>query len=418
MPTMKPVSNHDYYQCKRCYGASGMDLASLTDFYLPLIGTDAYGVFLALIREGDSTYLHESLFRLLGLTPGEFENALNALEAVGLVRTFVKNEGAQTLFVYCLYAPLHAAEFNGDIMLSGTLKGKLGEETYERLLARHNGDEAVTDMEEVSASFPSYFTKTFDAKYYLGAGKNSRIDGKATVKTGFDRVAFLEKLSELGLRKNALSEEEILIIEKIATLYSLNESTIAEIVFPTLKVNAPVGKKVDRELVAKMAAQAMPFGYLKEEPGESSHVDSDTILAQKVKMMDSMPPARWLSVLQKGHKPASSDLKLVEHLLIDIGLPAPCVNALLEYVLVKNDNVLSAAYCEKIAAAMVREGCKSARDAMDYLMRASRKRRKPRPVVTQEPVKETPKKPMAKEEGTEYVSDEEVDAALADLFKE
>lgn len=413
---MKPVSKHDYYECKRCYGASSMDLASLTDFYLPLIGTGAFGAYLALIRENEGVLVHESLLSLLGLTPGEFENALTALEAVGLVRTFVKSEGDVSLFVYCLYAPLHAAEFNADIMLSGTLKGSLGEEAYQRLLSRHQGESPVADMEEVSASFPSYFKQTYDAKYYLGAGSSS-VDGKAMVKTGFDRVAFNARLSSYGIRKNALSEEELTMVEKLATLYTLSEETMGELVFSSLKPNAPMGRKVDREALTNLCAKAMPFTYLREEKGESSNVNSDTILAEKVRMMDSVPPARWLSFRQNGHKPARSDLKLVERLTLEIGLPGPCVNVLLDYALEKNDNVLSAPYCEKIAAAMVREGCKSARDAMDYLKRGKRRKKG----IMREETEETLNKPeaMTKEKKDDgYVSDEEVDAALAGLFED
>lgn len=414
---MKPVSLRDYYECKRCYGASSMDFASLTDFYLPLIGTDAYSAYLALTRVDEGTFVHEALFNYLGLTPGEFENAMTALEAVGLVRTFISSVEGSSLFVYCLYAPLHAAEFNSDIMLSGTLKGKLGEEAYGRLLSRHQGASAMTDLEEVSASFPSYFKKTYDAKFYLSVNNDHKDAGKAKAQTGFDRVAFLDKLSALGLRKNALSEEEIIYCEKLAALYSLTEDTIAELVYGAIRPNVPVGKKIDRDVLARNAEIARPFRYLDPEKGEKSDVNSDTALAKKVRMMDEIPPSAWLGILQNGHKPARADLKLVERLNLEIGLPGPCINALIEWVLKRNDNVLSASYCEKLAASMVRAGCKSARDAMDYLKRSNRKKK---PVIQEEPeyVEEVPAKeePAAKKE--EEISDEDLDAALDRLFKE
>ena len=77
-----------------------------------------------------------------------------------------------------------------------------------------------------------------------------------------------------------------------------------------------------------------------------------------------MPPASWLAVLQNGHKPADSDLKILESLSLNLGLPNPVINALVDFVLQKNDNILSKAYIEKIGAALAREGVKTSLDAM------------------------------------------------------
>ena len=419
---MKPVSVLDYYQTKRCYGASSMDLATLTDFYLPLIGPRAFACYLALTREDGLGHAHKNLLACLDLTPGEFEPAIAACEAVGLIRTFVRQEGAANVFVYCLYAPLHAVEFSADTMLAGTLKGKIGLEEFERLFARHEGEAAVDDMEEVSVSFPEFFKPSYDASFYLGKAKDRRSLGKATVRTGFDKVAFCRAIEALGLRKNALSDDELSEVDKIATLYSINENQMAELAYGCLRPNAPIGKKLDAQSLARLASAAMPFTYLREEKGESSGVKSDSKLAEKVRMMDAMPPARFLSVLQGNHKPAQSDLKLVERLTMQIGLPGPCVNALLDWVLTKNNNVLSAPYCEKIAAAMVREGCRSARDAMDYLTRSGRRKTKKTydgtddsatAVKTESIVQPTSGQPKE----SEGVTDEELDAALEAFYK-
>ena len=419
MARMKPVSVHDYYQTKRCYGDSSMDLASLTDFYLPLIGSRPFAAYMALTREDGNTHAHEGLMVCLDLTPGEFETALSALEAVGLVRTFVKPiEGAQ-LFVYCIYAPLHAAEFSSDIMLSGTLKGKIGIEEFERICSRHQGEQAMEDMEEVSVSFPDYFRPSYNPEFYLGKPSAGLKAGKAAPKTGFDRAFFVASMEKLGLCKNGLSEEEIVAVEKLATLYSLPEATIAELAYGCLRINAPVGKKLDLSALGNAAAAAMPFGYIRQEQGRSSGVKPKSDLAEKIIMMDEMPPARYLSVLQNNHKPASADLRIIEKLKMEIGLADPCINALIEWVLHKNDNVLSAAYCEKLGAAMVRAGCRSARDAMDYLTRSSRRKKKVETPVVSAPV-ETPveeqSKPTPSSDSNGSDLDAAVDQALKDLF--
>lgn len=413
---MKPISSQDYFQSRRCYGEVSLDIASLTDFYLPLVGSNAFSTYLALSREGEKTFTHKDLVDLLGLTLGELEIAIGRLEAVGLIRTFFQAEGKTRLFVYCLYAPLHASEFNADIMLSGTLKGKLGEETYANLLSRHSGKEGLADMEEISASFPEVFKPTYDAKYYLSSANRDSISGKANPKTGFDKVAFLSRIEGMGLRKGALSEDELRDVEKIAALYRLNENTMAELVYGCLRTNAPIGKKLDREALSRVAANAMPFDYLKKEKGASSGVKPVNSLAKKVVMMDELPPARFLSYRQGGHKPASADLKLIERLSLEIGLPDPCINALLDYVLETKDNQLPSAYCEKLAASLVREGCRSARDAMDYLTRSRRKRKKPIDDDPQ-PIEETPEAETPAPTPKDAASiDAELEAMLQDIY--
>ena len=413
---MKPVGNYDYYQCRACYGHSGVDYACLTDFYLPLIGADAYASYLALCREEISARLHEDLLKVLDLTPGEFEKAIEALEAGGLVRTFVGEQEGRKLFLYCLYAPLHAGEFASDIMLAGTLKGKIGEANFARLYSRHQGDYAPDDMEEVSVSFPTHFNKAYDASFYLGVQSKGKSLGKAEAKTGFDSSAFLEKTEALGLRKNAISEEELSDIAKLASLYGLSETTMAEAVLECLRINMPRGKKVDIQALSRKASAMMPFTYFRKEEGASSDVSGDTILAQKVRMMDQMSPAKFLSMLQNGHKPAEADLKLIERLNLQIGLPSPCINALLDYVLQTKNNTLPAAYCEKLAASLVREGCRTSRDAMDYLKRGNRGRKKTIPVTPGGSVAPTETKP-ASEAGDKDL-DALIDEALADLYKD
>ena len=305
--------------------------------------------------------------------------------------------------------------------MSGTLKGKIGFEEYARLLSRHQGQAVVADMEEVSVSFPSYFRTTYDASCYLSAEEKPD-NGEALPKTGFDRAAFAKELEVMGLRKNALSAEEITAVEQIATLYSLDEKRIAELTYSSLRFNMPVGKKLDAQALSVAASKATKFKYLREEQGESSDVRGDTPLAEKIRMMDQCPPAKFLSILQNYHEPARSDLRLIERLTLNIGLPAPCINALLDYTLHTHDNQLPNAYCEKVAASMVREGCRSARDAMDYLRRGDRKRKKrtAAPVVEDDVIieRDEPVAPAAPRKTEPTISDEELDAMIDDFLKD
>jgi replication initiation and membrane attachment protein len=137
-------------------------------------------------------------------------------------------------------------------------------------------------------------------------------------------------------------------------------------------------------------------------------------------MMDRMAPSDWLTILQNGHKPASSDLKIIQSLSFDLGLPNPVINALVDFVLQKNDNVLSKAYIEKVGGALAREGVKTALDAMDYLKKINEKfsgKRAPKGNKESPDISsEAPKASSSETPAQSDVSDEDVEKALADLY--
>ena len=72
-------------------------------------------------------------------------------------------------------------------------------------------------------------------------------------------------------------------------------------------------------------------------------------------------------------------LNVYERLINDLSknyhLPNPVINAVVDYVLTKADNVLSRAYAEKVAASLVRENARTAVDAMNYLRKIDKKTR-------------------------------------------
>ena len=89
--------------------------------------------------------------------------------------------------------------------------------------------------------------------------------------------------------------------------------------------------------------------------------------------METYSPKKFLALLQNGSQPAISDLKIVDDLSKNFHLPNPVINVLVDYVLSKNNNILSRPLCEKIGASLAREGVTTTIDAMNYLTRVMKK---------------------------------------------
>lgn len=417
---MKKVGSKDFYQVRKMSSISDLDRGYLIDLYLPLIGGLALASYDALAMDDTATdssliYNHEALFARLQVTPGQFEKALEALEATGLVRTYCKEAERSSYFVYSVYAPLDPKEFFEDPLFSGTLRTYIGNAAVGNLEKKYAAAEKVTDMEEVSMSFKDFFHPNLEDPIYATSPKPMLGHRNGKLRTGFDYRAFADELRSCGSNIEILSSREINRIEKLATLYDLDSAVMADMVIESTDPSRRRDSRVNFDVLAGKAGNAAPFKYLRQHVGEKSVISSSSALAQKIRMMDSVTPFRWLSLLQGGTKPSSSDMKLIQHLAFDIGLPNPVINALLDYVLQKNDNRLPSAYADKIAGALARTGVATARDAMEYLnstySRAKKAEEQKKDIDSEEAATQT-----AVKKETAEVSDEEFDAAINDIF--
>ena len=408
------ADSQDYYEVRRMAALTGEGMKTLAKCYLPLVGTEALGVYFALYHDPtwgtSSLQTHESFYRRTLVTSGTFERSMKALEAIGLVRTFVKKSDPASYYVYCLYAPLEPYVFLDDPLLGPSLEKVVGSKIMKNLRETFPAVKLPDDMDETTTDFGSFFQPDFDKN--IGITREHK--GKANVPLAFSANKLRAELLKIGINPDYLSGNELDQIAKIATFYELDEATIASFCFDCYHPRKAKGFRLDFNALSEKARGSLRFRYIRKANLAKSEVSSQSALAQKIQLMDETKPYVYLAMLQGGHRPPASDAKLLERLSLDIGLPNPCINVVVDYVLDKNDNVLSSAYCEKIAGALVREGCQSARDAMDYLTKVNRQRKaKPRNSLAKTP--NISEKPAQKQE---EVSNEEIDALLDELYGE
>ena len=333
---------------------------------------------------------------------------------MGLVRSFVKRGQDASYYVHCIYAPYSAAAFLADPLLGGTLEKTLGKERVDELRKANPLPSVPSDMEEVSQTFNEYFAPSFGEVIQKNSALNQPLNN--AIPISFERPKFEVELRRLGINPKSLSEEEFDTIGKLAELYRLNEESIASLVFNAFEENRQKGQRLNFKKLSELVKSSLRFSYARSA-GEKSQVSGNGDLAKKIKLMDETNPVDFLKLVQGNKRPPRADLNLIET-LAGLGLPYPCINALIDFVLQKKHNTLPASYTEKIAGALVREGCKSARDAMDYLytidkeMRGQKGGKKPA-----KPYKNEEKQDFEPEK-QEEVSDEEIQALLSGLDDE
>jgi replication initiation and membrane attachment protein len=415
---MKELSPSDLFETRAESLFSSRDQDYLLDFYTPLIGIKAVALYEALLaEESPESHAHETFLSKIQFSVGEMVAALNALEAVGLVATYYQKGEKFNNFVYCLYAPKTPKEFLDNVLFVGTLRKYLDNDKIDALAKKYALLPPPSDFENVSESFRDYFAPDFDDPTYQESTPTTGGRKTGAIQTGFDKNAFLKALlaKDPRVKETTFSAEEYVKLARLAALYSYSEEAMADFVYPHLYFGKEAGNRIDFYGVEKEAKESLRFAYLHPAPAKSSEVHDDGALARTIRAMDNLTPVEFLSKLQKGNKPASSDLALLEELTVEMGLSAPLCNALVFYVITTKDGQLPAKYAEKIAASLMRKGIETSLDAMNYFSAGKKTYSKPAEnEVAPAPVEAKPSVALTEKEGT--ISDAEFDQLMSELY--
>ena len=166
---MVTITQQDIYEIRIASLVSNVDKDVVIELYQPLIGSTAVMLYLTLLKqkrnENDEEFVftHEYLMGLMQLSPNNLLTARHALEGVGLLRSYEKQEGDSRYFIYVIYAPKTPKAFFDDVLFKGLLVQMLGQKEAKRLASHYKVDlEIEKDFKEVSASFVDIFNPNYD----------------------------------------------------------------------------------------------------------------------------------------------------------------------------------------------------------------------------------------------------------------
>lgn len=377
---MNYLSENDIYEIRIASLISNVDKDVIIELYQPLIGSLATMLYLTLLKqkrnEDDEIVFPTSvLLSTMQINLGKLLEARRALEGVGLLRTYMKSGDNNASYIYMLYAPKSPKDFFDDVLFKGLIIQYLGEKETKRLAFHYRVDLKISDeYKEISASFVDIFNPDYDDSSFRKNISDSLLGhNSGRVKMDFSVELFNKYIEENSqINASLLSRKDIKEIERIATLFGLNEKSMAYIIIDEYDAN--LNPHIDYSKVFVKAEDQIRYPMLQKRILARSKVSGDGVLASKVKLMEQKSPAEWLQLLQNNTKPASSDLKIVNDLSKNYGFSKGVINVIIDYVLHKNNNILSNNYCEKIASSLARENVTNAVDAMNYLNSLSTKK--------------------------------------------
>ena len=368
---MDYVSKNDFYEIRVASLITNLDRDSLLELYQPIIGAKAASLYLTLSTQkkspdGGNIFKTEQLLKSMQLTSAEFIEARHYLEAVGLIRTYESVQEDVRCYIFVIYSPKSPKAFFDDVLFSGLLIQSVGEKEAKRLANKWKVNLTIPEeYHEVSASFVDVYHPDYDdPSFRKGFGSQilGRDHGRAQLEFSYDLFfSFIKENS--GIDIYSFKKKDMKEISRLATLFGLNEKTMAEIVIDEYVSEGT--NHLDFERIKVRSENKIKYSQVNNIT--KSDISGDSELANKIRMMEDVAPAKFLQYLQQGTKPARSDLAIVDSLSKDYGFNNGIINVIVEYVLYKNSNVLSKNYAEKIAASLAREGVATTVDAMNYL---------------------------------------------------
>ena len=402
------------------------DRTILTMLYQPIVGPLSIMLYFSLWSDLDKSelmsteYTHHHLATNMQLSLEEIIEARKKLEAIGLLKTFYKEEDINT-YIYQLYSPIKPSEFFNHPILNVVLYNNTGKKEYEKLKNYFKTPRInMSSYEDITVSFSDVFKPVALTSYdILNDDIRKTNIRKLSIDTNFD-FEFLESTLPKSLDKSKIFTKDVKeLINQLSFLYQLDAVKMQDIIPICLTERGTLNKEELRKtcrnyyqfdnhgLLPTVVYNKQPE-YLKKPPGDTSK------RARMIYTFESINPYELLKSKNNGAEPTARDLKLAEDLIIKYGLKCGVVNVLIDYILKTQNNKLNRAYAETIAGQWQRSKIETVDEAMQLAEKEYNKRYKKdsttsstkTKVMKEEKIPEWFDKKISKEEATKEEQEE------------
>ena len=348
----------------------------LINLYQPLIGTVAVGLYNTLWSFLDRfelmsiEFTHNTLLNNMMISCNEFKEAREKLEAIGLIKTYVKKELVNN-YVYELYSPMSAKEFLTNPILATALLTAIGDKEFERTTSFFKIPYVnLRNYEDVTANFSDTFiwtTSNIRNMEMLNL-KNKTTRGLSIISK-IDINTILSLIPEELLNHN-LTKDMKDYITKISYIYNYDNEMMVELIRNSLTDK----HTIDKVKLKEQAANYYQFDNMDKAPSLIYRKQPEYLRTQKdglskrmkmIKIFETTSPYDFLCSKYKTGTPSISDIKIIEYLSLDLDLKPGVVNVLVDFVLKINNNKLTKKFIDAIASQWKKSNIETVEDAMN-----------------------------------------------------
>ena len=351
------------------------DIKLVTMLYQPIIGFAAVSLYLTLIDDLDKRDVmsedltHHHLMSTMQLKLDDIVVAREKLEAVGLLKTYLKKGGVNQ-YAYLLYSPISAYEFFSHPILNVVLYNNVGKKEYDKLLNFYKVPRVVLkDYEDVTVSFDDVFKSVRGSILDLEEDIMKKNSNNIVLNKGIDFNLLISSIPKDMINEKCFTEDVKELINALSFTYNLKNLDMQGLVRDSINERGLIDKNKLRKScrdyyqfenngnLPTLIYQKQP-SYLKTPDGDNSK------WGRLVYAFENLTPYQFLKAKYKGAEPTARDKRLVEDLLVEQKFNPGVVNVLISYVLQVNNQQLKKSYVETIAGQWKRLNIQTVEDAM------------------------------------------------------
>ena len=352
------------------------DKLVIVNLYQPIIGPLAVSLYNTFISDLDKyelmseEYTHHHLLIQLKSGLDVIKQALKSLESVGLIKTYVKLNNNQNSYIYELYSPISPNEFLNHPILNVILYNNIGEIEYKKIVDYYK--KPIIDLkeyQEISSSLNETYI-SISNKMIKNDNIKQREQLGINIKESIDFDMLISSIPKNIISDKAFNKKTKELINNLSFVYNIDTLRMVDLLRLCIEENGMINKDKLITTVRKYydfnSNGSLPTLIYRTQPEYLKSEYSDTTNRSKMLyVFENTSPYDFLRGKNKGVKPSSRDLKIIEYLAVDLNMKPAVINVLIDYVLRINDNKLNKAYIEAIAGGWIRSNITTAVQAME-----------------------------------------------------
>lgn len=365
------------------------DKKIIMNLYGPIIGMNAVSLFFALWSDLDKNemlsedFTHHHLMTMLKSDLDSIKMSRKSLEAVGLMKSYLKVGESVNEYIYELYSPMNPKEFLVHPVLSVVLYNNIGEKEFNKLVNFYK--KKIIDYSnfvEITASI----NKTYKSICSVDASNLRSIEtNDINIEQAIDFDLILESLSNNLISSRALNRRVKELINSLSFVYDLDTLKMVEILRMVIDDNGMINKNklinATRKYYEFNNNGNLPTLIYRTQPEHlKSPIGENSNRARMQYIFENTSPYDFLRKKYKGVTPTSRDIRILEFLAVELKIKPGVINVLIDYVLRVNDNKLNRNFIETIAGQWARLSLNTVEAAMKHAEKEHKKLKKKIPV--------------------------------------
>jgi len=400
---MATFALHQRYHLQHSADLTADQITALSQVYLPIIGHDAFVLYMFWQTTPETTGLlnHTQLLNITNLGAKTFEKARRQLEGLGLIQTYEQTLSNDTQWTYVLQSPMTIPQFLSDRLLTSLLTHYVSETVVQQMVATVQKNTAEPAGKNVSQSFFELIgdhTFTPIDKAPMSAPTTEQItkvrpEDKLNIKLISQMLAsFSVPMTEL------IAHESELLIEK--NLYGLSDTDLVRLIQQNINLDKTINmsnlrknlqNNVKQQQKQPLTAANTTNNVSLNNAGSTEKKSSASARTNEMKILDQVrntSPISFLQALRQHNNGFITDAEV--RLLNDIAqlnmLPSEVINVILyELTVTQKKTTINRNYMQAIVNDWTQAKIKSAPQAFAYLKARSSKQREQNQAQAQKP---------------------------------